>query len=131
MSHIIDAILLKGDYIKEEADKYELIGVDLDFDLTLFFIDDDYTAFWQKKFNISGLLETNCKHINKRIVYELMQRISKSERIEYATISTAYVGGMGNQYANVYCNDRNVDLSIDTISKALNYLGVFKRRSSR
>jgi hypothetical protein len=126
MAHIIEAIILKGEYNEEESIKYDLIGVALDFDLTMFFIDDDFTAYWQKKLNTTGFLATNCPYANKRVIYELMKRISKSEIIEYATISTAYVGGMGEQFANVYRNDQNVDLSINTISDALKYLGVVK-----
>ena len=126
MSHIIEAIVLKGKYDKEEAIKYDLLGVELDFDLTLFFIDSDFTAYWQQKLNTTGFLETNCQHQNKMVIYELMKRISKSEQIEYATIITAYVGGMGDQFANVYKNDKNVDPSINTISDVLKFLGVEK-----
>lgn len=126
MSHIIEAIILKGEFNKEEAEKYDLIGVGLDFDLTMFFIDADFTAYWQEKLNVSGFLETNNQYPNKRVIYELMKRIGTNEQIEYATICTAYVGGMGEQFANVYKNDQNVDLSINTISDALKYLGVIK-----
>lgn len=126
MSHIIEAIVLKGGINKEVAQEFELIEVKLDFDLHLFFIDDDFTAYWEKKLNVSGYLETNCKHTNKLAIYELMRRISINENIEYAIISTAYVGGFGDQFANIYKNDRNVDLTVDTINKALKYLGVVK-----
>lgn len=126
MAHIIDAIILKGPYFEEEARKYDLIGVPLDFDLTMFFIDEDFTAYWQSKLNTNGFLETNCPYPNKMVIYELMKRICKSELIEYATISTAYVGGMGEQFANLYRKDQNVDLSINTISDALRFLGVKK-----
>lgn len=127
MAHIIDAIVLKGVYNLEEAKKYDLIGVDLDFNLTLFFIDEDFTSYWQKKLNMHGFLETNNQNPNKMVIYELMKRICEEDQIEYATISTAYVGGMGDQYANVYLNDKNVNLSINTINEALRYLGVQKR----
>jgi len=43
-----------------------------------------------------------------------------------AIILTDYFGGVGEQYANVFEADKNVDLSINTISKALHYLGVKK-----
>lgn len=126
MAHIIDAIILKGEYNKEEADKYELIGVKLDFDLTMFFKDNFFTAYWQEKLNTKGYLETNCQYKNEMVIYELMKRIGLREPLEYATITTAYVGGIGDQFANVYRNEKNVDLTIDNISKALKYLGVPK-----
>lgn len=124
MSHIIQAILLKGPYNHEEADKYELAGVDLDFDLTLFYIDNDFIDYWEKKLAYSGYLESNCHLVNKRVIYELMKRISLSIPVEYAIIVTAYVGGMGDQFANIYRNDQNVDPSFNTINDVLNYLGV-------
>ena len=124
MSHIIDAIILKGEYNIEKARKYDLNGIKLDFNLTMFFIDDDFLIYWEKKLNIRGFLETNCTHVNKMVIYELMKLISKTEQVEYAVISTAYVGGMGDQYANVYQDNKNVDLSINTINAALKYLGV-------
>jgi len=123
MSHIIHAIVLKGPYNHQEADKYELTGVDLNFDLTLFFIDNDFIDYWEKKLAYSGYLESNCHLVNKRVIYDLMKRISLSDPIEYAVIVTAYVGGMGDQFANIYRNDQNADLSVKTINEALNYLG--------
>ena len=127
MAHLINAIILKGEYNKDVAEKYELIPVELDFNLSMFFIDEYYNTYWQKKLNATGFLETNCRLTNKMVIYELMQRITKREEIKYATIVTAYVGGIGEQFANVYINDKNADLSIDTINKALKYLGVQKR----
>lgn len=126
MSHIIEAVILKGEYEREKAKIYDLIEEELDFDLTMFFIDTDYTTYWQEKLNISGFLETNNPYPNRRVTYELMRIISKSEQIEYAVISTAYTGGIGEQFANVYRNDQNVDLAINSISDALRYLGVQK-----
>ncbi len=124
MAHLINAIILKGKYDKEEAQKYELIPVELDFNLTMFFIDKYFTAYWQKILNTTGFLETNSRQPNEMVIYELMKRISNREQIKYAIITTAYVGGIGDQFANVYENDKNVDLSINTINKALKYLGV-------
>ena len=49
MAHSINAIILKGNFDKDEAEKYELIEVKLDFNLSMFFINGFYTACWQKK----------------------------------------------------------------------------------
>lgn len=130
MGHSINAIILKGDFDKNEAEKYELVEVKLDFNLSMFFINGFYTACWQKKLNISGFLDTNCKEVtwypNEKVIYELMKRISKNKEVEFTVILTDYFGGTGEQYANVYKEDKNVDLEINTISKALKYLGVEK-----
>ena len=126
MSHIIHAVILKGPYLTDLAEKYDLIGVDLNFGLTMFFIDDDYLAYWEKKLNKSGYLESSCEAKNKKVIYELMKQIGLTDPVEYAVIATGYVGGMGDQFANVYRNEVNADLLIRTISAALNHLGVVK-----
>jgi len=127
--HAISAVILKGEYNKEEAEKYDLLGVELGFNLTMFFIDIFFTACWQKKLGTLGVLETNCPkttflYPREMVIYELMKRISESEQVEYAIILTDYFGGAGEQFANVYQGDKNVDLEINRISKALKYLGV-------
>ena len=127
MGHSINAIILKGEYDKAEADKYDLIGVALKFNLTMFFIDGFYAACWQKMLKIDGFLETNYPSMeNEKVLSELMKRISKRDDVEFAQILTDYFGGVGDQYANVYRGEKNVDLELDTISKALKYLGVAK-----
>ena len=130
MAHSINAIILKGNFDKDEAEKYELIEVKLDFNLSMFFINGFYTACWQKKLNTSGLLETNCKETtwypSEYVIYELMKRISKNNEVEFAVILTDYFGGTGEQFANVFKGDKNVNLEIRTISNALKYLGVEK-----
>lgn len=125
--HIIQAVVLKGPYKQEEALKYDLRGVDVGFDLSLFFIDNYYTAYWQKKLGKTGFLETNGPNPHERVIFDLMKMISKEQDVDYAIIQTAYVGGMGDQYANLYRNDQNVDPTIDTINAALEKLGVQKR----
>ncbi len=130
MGHSINAIILKGDYENEKVEKYELKGVKLDFDLTMFFIDGFFTACWQKKLDKEGLLDSNCNEVawypRELVIYELMKEISRNEEVEFALIFTDYFGGVGEQYANVYQGKRNVDFEINTISKALKYLGVEK-----
>jgi hypothetical protein len=54
MGHSINAIILKGEYQIEEADKYDLKGVELDFGLTLFYINGFFSAYWQKKLEQEG-----------------------------------------------------------------------------
>jgi hypothetical protein len=130
MGHSINAIILIGEYDKEEARKYELEGIELDFNLTMFFIDGFFTACWQKKLDIEGYLETNCNEVSwypkELVIYDLMKRIRKNQKTEFALILTDYFGGAGDQFANVYSNEKNVDLGINTINKALIYLGVEK-----
>ena len=130
MGHSINAIILKGEYDKEEAKKYDLIEVKLDFNLSMFFINGFYTACWQKKLNTNGFLETNFKgttwYPKEKVIYKLMKQISKSKEVEFAIILTDYFGGVGQQYADVYKEEKNIDLEINTISKALRYLGVEK-----
>lgn len=120
----MEAIILKGAYDQAEATEYDLRSEDLGFDLTLFFVSNEFLDYWQKKLNISGNLETNNRFPNKRVIYELMRQISSSKPIEYAVVTTAYVGGMGEQFANVYKDLENVDPTLNTINLVLKYLGV-------
>ena len=55
-----------------------------------------------------------------------MKRISKNNEVEFAVILTDYFGGTGEQFANVFKGDKNVNLEIRNISNALKYLGVEK-----
>lgn len=131
MPHSITAIILKGKYDNELASKFELEGIELGFDLSMFFINGHYTAYWQKKLNVTGVLETNCPTItwypSEKVVYELMKKIAGERNINYAVVMTDYFGGTGQQFANLFENDRNVDLGINTISSALKALGVQKK----
>ena len=130
MPHAITSIVLKGDYNKKIATDYELIGVDLGIDLTLFFIDGHYTAYWQEKLKIKGNLETNCPEVtwfpNGKIIYHFMKIISKRDVVKYAIIMTDYFGGIGKQFANIFENEKNINLQLNTISKVLKEMGVEK-----
>lgn len=47
MPHAICSILLKGGFDQRLAQKYDLLGVPLGFELTLFSIDVNFTTYWQ------------------------------------------------------------------------------------
>jgi hypothetical protein len=130
MGHSITAIILKGKFNQQIAEKYDLIATQLDFNLNMFFIDHYFTACWQKKLNLQGYLETNCKEVilfpSEMVIYDLMKKISKTEQPEFAIILTDYFGGIGNQYANIYKGKEHINLKINTISQALKYFGVKK-----
>ena len=130
MGHSITAIILKGEYELTKSREYDLIEVDLGFNLSMFFIDGFYSAFWQEKLQTIGCLETNCQKITwfprENSLYQLMKNISKENPVEFMIIQTDYHGGVGNQNANLYKEDKNVDLNINTISKGLQYLRVNK-----
>jgi hypothetical protein len=128
MGHIMSAIVLKGSYNRQEAEQFELLGIDLGFDLTLFHINPYYTAYWQVRLNTSGLLKINDTTLvpfpHEYVVCELISRITKDKTREYAIISTEYHGGVGGQFANVYRGHEVVNESIKTINQALKQLKV-------
>lgn len=130
MPHNICSILLKGGFDQNLAQEYDLLGIRLGFQLTLFPIDVFFTTYWQHKLGCLGTLETNCPQIswypNEMVIYELMKRITNRDLIQYGIILTDYFGGIGSQYANVFQNEKNLDLKLDTISKMLKQLGVQK-----
>ncbi len=83
-----------------------------------------------KKIGTGRFLESNCDKVTwyprEFVIFHILKQISTSEVLEFALIITDYFGGVGQQFANVYSENKNVDFKIDTISKALKYLGVEK-----
>ncbi|WP_420553491.1 hypothetical protein [Tenacibaculum aiptasiae] len=128
MGHNISAIVLKGNYDKDKAEGFDLIGVDLGFNLTMFHIDHYYSACWQAKLGTQGFLNTNnaeyMLYPSEFAISELMTKISLDKSPVFAIISTDYFGGNGIQSANVYLKDKIADFEIKTINQALKYLGV-------
>lgn len=131
MGHNIQAILLKGKYDEVQAANFDLYGVSLEFDLTLFFIDHYYSAYWQAILKTEGMLDINgvdyILYPCETALAVIVEKVSKSPNPVYAIISTDYFGGVGDQWANVYVNRDLADKSIIMINQALAYLGVEKR----
>lgn len=129
MAHNISALILKGEFVKETADKYDLKPVPLGYGLTLFHIDDYYTTYWQYKLNIEGMLDiTFPKELSYlrlyRVVVALMQEITDTQNPLFAFIHTDYFGGFGYQFAQLFEGYNNISDGVSTINQALKYLGV-------
>jgi len=128
MGHSITAIILKGDFDADRAEKFDLFANRLGFGLTLFHIDHYYSARWQHQLKTIGQLEISnieCEIFpHERAIFEIIKNISASKDPEYAIILTDYFGGRGKQYANVFTNANNANNSISTINQALIHLGV-------
>lgn len=133
MGHNITAVILKGDYDKKIATEYDLLGIKLKFDLTLFHIDLYFVEYWQYKLKIEGELPGKTgDHVlfpREKIILVLLQKITNRENPLYTIIATNYFGGFGYQWAQVYQGDRLADEKIDQISPALAFLGVKKADS--
>lgn len=131
MPHNITALILKGKYDKEIAIKYDLIGKDLGFDLTLFHVSLNYASYWQFMLGVKGFLESAKPQYwtipTELVLAELMKKISAYSEIDFAIISTDYFGGIGSQFASVYKNETLVGRKITTINQALAYLGVMRK----
>jgi hypothetical protein len=132
MGHNISAIILKSNYDKSKAERFDLFGKDLPFGLTLFHIDDYQTACWQYEMKTTGLLETsiteNFIFPNEIAIAEVITIISTDKNPLYALIKTDYFGGIGKQYASVYRYKENIDLNAIKINEFLVHLGVIKDR---
>ncbi len=130
MGHNISAIILKGDYKKELAEYYDLKGIDLGFNLTMFHIDHYYSAYWQEKLNVVGFLEKNNTNYSlfpsERVLFKIAEEISSTEIVCFSIIATDYFGGQGIQSACVYTKDTIVNKEIRTINDALKFLGVMR-----
>ncbi len=131
MGHSICGIILKGGFNQNLAESYDLQGINLGFELTLFHIDIYYTACWQKKLNIldslSGPRPKNLLFPNEGVIAVLMSIISGVPEPTFALIVTEYFGGIGSQWALVYRGSNLVNPSITQISLALRYLGVLAK----
>ncbi len=132
MGHNISAIILRGKYNESKSEEFDLKGIDLGFDLTMFHINHYYSACWQTKLGTKGLLDINgidyLLYPCEMSISELMTIISNEEEPIYSIISTDYFGGIGNQYANVYKKRTLIDSKIKTINQALFFMGVDKRK---
>lgn len=127
MGHAITAVVLRGPYDREAAAGFDLIGISLGHDLTLFHITHYYTAAWQKKLGIEGdlpgVFPRGLIFPTERVSAVLMRRITGREPV-FAIIATDYFAGMGDQWAQVYRGEEAADPSITAISPALRWLGV-------
>jgi len=133
MGHNITAIILKGEYDKSKSKEFDLIGIDLENDLTMFHINHYYSACWQLKLETVGVLNINSVdcilYPSEMAISELILKITNKEEPLFSIISTEYFGGMGKQYANVYKKNVLADSNIKTINEALSYMGVERKNS--
>jgi len=131
MGHNISAIILKGEYDKPKSKEFDLIGIKLDDNLTMFHINHYYSACWQAKLGTKGVLDNNgidyILYPCEIAISELMMIISRKENPVFSIITTDYFSGIGNQYANVYIKETLADSKIKTINQALSFLGVKKK----
>lgn len=129
MGHCISAAILKDDFDTEIAKDYDLWGIALGFDLTMFPLSHYYTDYWGKLLNISGVLSgerpRNLIFPNEAIVAHLMMKITDRLEPVFAIIETDYFGGFVSQWALVYRGVLLADDQIKQISSALKkFLGV-------
>ncbi|MBV9787802.1 MAG: hypothetical protein JOZ51_06500 [Chloroflexi bacterium] len=127
MGHSICAILLKGAFDEQRAAAYDLFGIALDHDLTMFHIDHYYTACWQKQLELTGSLPAPgaCAIFpDEAVIAVLVSTITGSPDPLFAVILTDYFGGAGDQWAYVYRGAALVNPQIRTINQALARLGV-------
>lgn len=134
MAHRITAILLKGKYIEEKLSQYDLRPVQLESDLTMFFINHYYTEYWQYKiFKERSNLDLDLTLYPiifplEKVLSFIMKEISLENAL-FTIIHTDYFGGIGEQYACIFEGYINLDKSIKSINDALKLLGV-KRKGS-
>jgi hypothetical protein len=127
MSHSICAIVMRGPFDATAAAMFDLAGIALGADLTLFHITHYHTACWQNTLGIEGDLEgvfpPSLILPRERVIAVLMERITGREPL-FAVIATDYFGGVGQQWAQVYRGHAPADPSVTAINPALRMLGV-------
>ncbi|MBB4635692.1 hypothetical protein [Longimicrobium terrae] len=131
MSHSICAIVLRGPFDAAAAATFDLAGIPLGDDLTLFPITHYYTACWQKTLGVQGDLEgvfpPSLIFPREHVISVLMERITGREPL-FSVIATDYFGGVGEQWAQVYRGHAPADPSVTAINPALRLLGVKAKR---
>lgn len=133
MPHAITATILKGDFDEEIALAYDLLGITLSFELTMFSLNHYYTACWAKMLGVPGYLQSpgyvqgqrsSIIFPDERVIAHLMTKISNRVEPLFAIVETDYFGGVGSQWAQVYRGFTLADENISQISPALKFLGV-------
>lgn len=95
--HAIEAIIAKAPINDEIAKAYDL-AVFLQAGYAIIALDEDHAAFWAEKLKLEN--ETGADNGLDRPIARFFARELGLNR--YAVIVTAYVGGIGTQYAAVY-----------------------------
>ncbi|HEY0604189.1 MAG TPA: hypothetical protein VGD58_14820 [Herpetosiphonaceae bacterium] len=127
MGHAICAVLLKGPFDQRIAERYDLFGIALTPEITMFHIDHYYTACWQKQLGVQGDLEGSVECAifpYEAVLHTLISAITGIEEPVFAVILTDYFGGAGEQWAQVYQGSKLVNPQIRIINQALAQLGV-------
>lgn len=123
MGHNLNAFILKGDFDRAGAARFDHRYVGLPFDLTLFPVVDGYVDAWADRLGIHGSFPVPV--CNFHVVHHMMKTIAVDPL--FAVIATDYFGGLGGQAAAAYHGDRVVlepSSAQNSINTALRRLGV-------
>lgn len=129
MGHSITALVLKGDCDAPVMQRYDLRPIGLGFGLQLCHIDHYYAACWQKKMGVHGSLPLDLPDLpaifpREGALLQIAREVLGTPKPQFAVIMTEYLGGVGGQWAQVYCGGDIARDSLHTINNALRFLGV-------
>ncbi len=111
MGHLLNAFILKGPFDESRATAFDMRYVALPFDLTMFFVTDEYIDEWADRLDVhGGFPKPVC---NFRVIHHMMKAIAREPL--FAVIETEYTGGLGRQCAAVYRGD---DVLLDAMESA-------------
>ena len=126
--HDIDALLLRGPFDKSKARDFDLDPIALDFEITLFPLDESYCDYWSRKLGVPGRVSER-PGANRKVIHHMARLIAHDPL--FAVISTAYFGGLApgeHQSAAVYQGDIEImqptSAAAGPINEALKLLGV-------
>lgn len=130
MGHCITAIIIKEKYSVEKAQEYDLRGISLGHNLTMFIIDIYYITYWQHALGLEKHLSISPPHDmlvpTEEAIAHLVKEIA-SPQTEYILISTDYAGGIGKQYAAILQDLKPSISTIQSINDALKHIGIIAR----
>lgn len=128
MGHSITALVVKNVINNEAITKFDLVKVDIGFNLSLFYFDHYYTACWQYKTKTDGYLDFKSPKgliiPNEEVVTKIACSLTEDPNAIYAILATDYFGGIGEQWAQVFAGNRTCEAGENSIDAALKYLGV-------
>ena len=118
--HIIEAIIAKAPVKNEIAKDYDLTYF-LHAGFAIIALNADHSAFWAEKLELEN--ETTAKNgLDSPITHFFAKKLGLNK---YAIVLTAYVGGIGTQYAAVYENGKPMMPETEGgINAALRLIGV-------
>ena len=124
MAHHIDAIVAKLPINRDKAKEFDL-PVFVEGDFAVIALNHYHSDHWAEALKIDSKAFSDMIH-DTAVTLEFARLIGIEK---FALVSTEYFGGVGEQFATVYDQNKRIfDVTEDGINQALNLIGVQKAK---